>query len=179
MKKINILFTILLFGNICIAQSFTPVDAESKVRFVIKNFGIKVGGDFTGLKGNVVFNPKDLANSKFNISVSASSINSSNNTRDKHLRKSEYFDVEKYSTINFVSTKIVESTNADRFYVYGNLTIKGVTKAIQFGFGAVGNADAYNFTGTFDVNRRDFSVGSSSISLSDNLTVTLNITAKK
>jgi polyisoprenoid-binding protein YceI len=179
MKNIIALFFLLLIGNTSFTQNFTPVDAESKVNFVIKNFGIKVLGNFTGIKGSIVFNAKDLGNAKFNISVSTSTVNTGNNARDKHLRKAEYFDAEKNTTINFVSTKIVESTNAGRFYVYGNLTIKGITKAIQFGFGAVANGDTYNFLGTFDVNRRDFGVGGNSISLSDNLTVTLNVVAKK
>lgn len=161
------------------AQSYMPDAASSRVTFVIKNFGIKTKGSLSGLKGTVVFNPKNLQTSQFNVSVSASTINTDNGTRDKHLKKSEYFDVEKYPTISFVSTKITESTNTGRYYVFGNLTIKGVTKAIQFGFSAAANNTGYIFNGEFEINRRDFGVGSGSVSLSDNLKVMLEVVTTK
>ena len=50
MKKISLLlFSFFIYSGSIIAQStLTPVDADSKVHFVIKNFGIKTGGDFKG-----------------------------------------------------------------------------------------------------------------------------------
>ncbi len=178
--KIYKLFLISLFINqLALAQNYTPTDASSNVHFVIKNFGIKTGGDFTGLKGSISFNPAKLADSKFNVSVSAKTINTNNNTRDKHLRKAEYFNIEKYPEINITSTKISESTNAGRYFFTGNITIKGVTKPIQFGFGASPSTNGYLFNGEFEINRRDFGVGGNSISLGDKLKVTLSIATKK
>ena len=179
MKILKITVAFLLLNTVVFAQIYTPADAGSKVHFVIKNFGIKTGGDFSGLKGSIVFNPKALGKSQFNVSVNAASINTGNSTRDNHLRKSEYFDVAKYPLISFVSTKITPSTIAGRFFVNGNLTIKGVTKAVQFGFSATPSANGYLFNGEFDINRRDFGVGGSSISMSDNLKVTLDVSANK
>jgi polyisoprenoid-binding protein YceI len=62
--------------------------------------------------------------------------------------------------------------------MYGNLTIKGVTKPIEFGFGATPKNGGYLFDGEFKINRRDFGVGGNSVSLSDKLTVTLSVFAK-
>jgi polyisoprenoid-binding protein YceI len=179
MKNIYSIIAFLVAANTVQSQSYTPVDAGSKVHFVIKNFGIKTGGDFTGLKGTIVFNPKALAASHFNVTVNAGTVDTDNRTRDKHLRKSDYFDVEKFPLISFVSTKITESTNAGRFYVFGNLTIKGVTKAVEFGFSATPVDNGYLLKGGFEINRRDYGVGGSSFSLSDNLTITLTVTAKE
>jgi polyisoprenoid-binding protein YceI len=179
MKAISsfaVFFFISLFGQ---SQTYAPNDAGSKVHFVIKNFGFKVGGDFTGLKGAIIFNPESLNSSRFNVSVDAKTVDTDNSAMENHLRKPEYFDVEKYPLISFVSTKITNSTIAGRFYVFGNLTIKGVTKAVEFGFGAAPSASGYVFTGEFEINRRDFGVGGSSMSLSDNLKVSLNIAANK
>ncbi len=176
---LKLLIPILFIPCICNAQTYTPVDASSKVHFVIKNFGVKTGGDFTGLKGTIVFTPKNLSSSSFNVSVNATTVDTDNGTRDKHLRKSEYFDVEKFPLINFISTKVTESTSAGRYFVIGNLTIKGVTKVVQFGFSATPNDKGYVFKGEFDINRRDYGVGGSSISMSDNLKVSLDITATK
>ena len=179
MKKIIIALTVLLFCVATKAQTFTPTDAGSKVHFVIKNFGIKTGGDFTGLAGSIIFNPKALNTSKFIVTVNAATINTDNSTRDKHLKKSEYFDVTKYPLISFTSTQIIESTSAGRFYVVGNLTIKNITKVVQFGFSADFKDNSYFFKGGFDINRKDFGVGGSSMSMSDNLTISLEIVANK
>ncbi len=177
MRTISLIATFLFIASIASAQNYTPVDAGSNVHFVIRNFGFKTSGNFTGLKGSIVFNPKALGNNKFNVTVDASTIDTDNSMRDNHLRKTEYFAVEKYPQISFISTRITNSTTAGRFYVFGNLTIKGVTKAVEFGFSATALSKGYLFKGEFTINRRDFGVGGSSISLSDNLTVILSITA--
>jgi polyisoprenoid-binding protein YceI len=179
MKYFKLSIVFLFLAASAFSQKYIPTDEESKVHFVIKNFGIKTGGDFTGLKGSIVFDPKALNISQFNVSVNSNSINTDNSTRDKHLRKSEYFDVEKYPVITYVSTKITESTVAGRFFVIGNLTIKGVTKVVQFGFSATPTATGYSFKGEFEINRRDYGVGGSSVSMADKLKVQLNIAAKK
>jgi len=62
--------------------------------------------------------------------------------------------------------------------MFGNLTIKGVTKPVEFGFSASPQNGGYVFDGEFKINRRDFGVGESSVSLSDNLTVTLSVFAR-
>lgn len=179
MKKTATVIILSLFTLINHAQTYTPTDAGSKVHFVIRNFGIKTGGDFTGLKGSIIFNPNALSSSRISVTVESKTVDTDNNMRDNHLRKSEYFDVEKYPVISFVSTRITQSTRAGRFYVFGNLTIKGITKPVEFGFSATPQNNGYLFEGEFDINRRDFDVGGSSISLSDELTVSLKVLAVK
>ena len=68
----------------------------SKVHFTIKNFGIKTGGDLSGLKGEIYFFTTDLAACRFNVTVDASTVDTDNGSRDDHLKGSEYFDVEKF-----------------------------------------------------------------------------------
>ncbi len=176
-------FTFIMAFVFCISTAYaqrtlTPTDAGSKVHFVIKNFGIKTGGDFNGLKGMIKFDPKNLAVWAFDVTVDASSINTDNSSRDGHLKKSEYFDVAKYPTIHMVSTKI-QATDKPGLYTFnGNLTIKGTTKPIKFNFKVNTSGDGYLFTGGFPLNRRDFNVGGSSISMADNLTVSLSVLAK-
>ncbi len=179
MKTVKLITLLLLIMQGVFSQSFLIADEGNKVSFSIKNFGIKTTGNFTGLKGNIAFNPKALSTSMFNVSVNAATVNTGNNSRDKHLRKSEYFDVEKFALIKFVSTIITASSTAGHFLAEGNLTIKGITKKIQFGFSATAVNSGYNFKGDFEINRRNFGVGGSSISLADNLKVMLDVTAKK
>lgn len=159
-------------------SSLTPVGTESKVHFVIKNFGIKTGGDFKGLKGNIKFYPANPAASVFDVTIDAATIDTDNESRDDHLRKAEYFDAATYKTITLKSTKVTLSKTAGRFYLFANLTIKGVTKPVEFGFSATPKNGGYVFDGGFKINRRDFGVGGSSVSLSDNLTMSLSVFAK-
>ena len=179
MKILKLVALFFIINTTAFGQTYIPTDAGSKVHFVIKNFGAKTGGDFTGLKGSVLFDPKNLAVSNFNVSVNSTSINTDNGTRDKHLRKSEYFNVDTYPHITLVSTKISQSTVEGRYFFAGNLTIKGVTKIVQFGFSATPSASGYVFKGEFEINRRDYGVGGSSFSMSDNLKVSLDILVNK
>lgn len=178
MKYLMVTLSIVLGCSWAFSQQLTPMDAGSKVHFVIKNFGIKTGGDFTGLKGTINFNPSNLAASSFDVSVEAKTIDTDSKSRDEHLQESEYFDVEKYPLITMKSTKIVHSTTAGRYYLFANLTIKGTTKPVQFGFSATPKNGGYVFEGQFEINRRDFGVGGSSISMADKLKVSLMVTAK-
>lgn len=179
MKYFKITIVILFTVNIALGQVFTATDAGSKVSFVIKNFGMKTDGSFNGLKGSIFFDPNALATSTFNVSVNSKTIDTDNSTRDKHLRKEEYFHVDKYPLITFVSTKITRSSTPGRFFMIGNLTMKGITKTIEFGFSASPTTNGYIFTGEFEINRRNFQIGGSSVSLSDNLKVKLQIAANK
>lgn len=177
-KAIILLLAISSFSGAFAQTVLTPMDAGSKVHFVIKNFGIRTGGDFTGLKGAIRFDPANYAAASFDVTVASKTVDTDNDSRDDHLREAEFFDVEKYPLISIKSTKVTLSSKAGRFYLFANLTIKGVTKPIGFGFSATPQNGGYVFDGEFEINRRDFGVGGSSISMSDNLKVNLHVFAK-
>lgn len=179
MKNLILCFAFLFCADNLIAQKMlTPTDDGSKVHFVIRNFGIKTGGDLSGLKGSIKFDMSSVQTWAFDVSVESSTINTDNDTRDGHLKKAEYFDAKKYTTIHLISSKIQTTDKAGVYLFVGSLTIKGVTKPIQFPFKVNKSKDGYLFTGDFEINRRDFGVGSSSVSLADNLKVSLVVFAK-
>lgn len=178
----NIFIAGILLFCLCSASAqvlYTPADAGSKVHFTIKNFGIKTAGEFTGLQGKIYFDPAHINAASFDVSVAASSINTHNGSRDNHLKKEEYFDVAKYPTLHFKSTKITLPAKEGRYLVAGNLTIKGITKAVAFYFTAAAKEGGYFFEGAFEINRRDFKVGGGSLVLQDNLKINLTVMAKK
>jgi len=177
----NILAFLILLSINAHSQNYTPLDAGSKVHFIIKNFGINTGGDFSGLKGQIVFSPEKVADSKFDVTVSAATIDTDNEMRDKNLASDEYFDAAKFPVIKMVSTKISKTNKTtDGFYFFtGDLTIKGVTKSISFPFQVKKTSDGYLFTGSFDIDRTDFGVGEKNIVLSNKVSVSLSVTAKK
>jgi polyisoprenoid-binding protein YceI len=160
-------------------QNYTPTDAGSKVRFVIKNFGINTGGTFEGLAGSVVFDPANLAGASFNVSVDAKTVDTDMEARDNHLRKEEYFDVEKYPKLSFRSTKITTTNKEGYLFMFGVITIKNISKEISFPFKQTSKDGGILFEGEFKLNRLDFGVGGKSFSMSDELNVELSIFAKK
>jgi polyisoprenoid-binding protein YceI len=176
MKKIILLSMIVLSGNMLTAQ-YRPVDNGSSVQFKIKNFGININGSFTGLQGNIKFDINHVSDANFDVSVDVNTVNTGIEMRDSHLRNDTYFDVKNYPRIHFVSTKVTASTKAGVLFIFGKLTIKNQTRDISFPFTATTTNDGYLFKGVFNINRRDFDVGGSSI-ISDNLEVQLSVLAK-
>src|SRR5688572_19283782 len=148
LKKIFTTFAI--FSTLVIsAQTYTPTDAGSKVRFVIKNFGINTGGTFDGLSGNITFDPASLATASFNVSVDAKTVDTDIEARDNHLRKAEYFDVEKFPKLSFRSTKVTTTNKEGYLFMFGIITIKNISKEISFPFTQKTRDDGILFEGEF------------------------------
>ena len=179
MKKL-LPFLFFFITSSIFAQKYTPTDEGSKVHFSLKNFGIKTGGQLSGLKGEILFFTTDLTACNFNVSVDASTVDTDNGSRDRHL-KSEYFDAEKYAEITIASTKIdkTNKTESGFYYFTGTLTMHGITKPISFPFHIEKVNDTYLFTGEFEINRLDYGVGSNSTVLSNTVNVSLSVLAKK
>jgi polyisoprenoid-binding protein YceI len=173
-----IVFACLHLGKLQ-SQTLKPDDNASTIRFSIRNFGFNTTGTFKGLSGNISFDPQNIAQAHFDVSISASSINTGNNTRDRHLKAGDYFDVEHFPRIAIQSEIIKPGTVAGSFLLVGDLIIKGVKQKLEFPFTAREVAGGTQFEGSFTINRLDFKVGSNSISMSDNATIVLNVLATR
>jgi len=178
MRHIIALFFILLY-SIVQAQVYVPDDAKSKVNFKIKNFGSSVEGSFKGLKGTLNFDASNLSNALFDVTINSATIDTGISMRDNHLRKRDYFDVTDFPTIRFVSSNVAKTGKLNEAVVSGKLTIKNTTKEISFPFRYNETNSVLHFTGEFKINRRDFNVGGSSFSLSDELIVLLDVGTAK
>lgn len=179
MRKYLLVLIAFLAAVFTHAQNYTPTDAGSKVKFVIKNFGINTSGTFDGVSGDITFDPANLSAANFTVSVDAASVDTDMNARDNHLRKAEYFDVEKFPKLIFKSSKVTKTNKEGYLYMFGTITIKGVSKEISFPFTHTAKDGGLLFEGEFKLNRRDFGVGGKSFSMSDELNVELKIFAKK
>ncbi len=174
-----ITFFFIVHYSLVHAQVYVPDHVTSRVSFKIKNFGSTVDGTFKGLKGIINFDDSNLANALFDVTIDASTINTGIGMRDNHLRKPDYFGVATFPTIRFVSSKVEKSSKMNEAIVTGKLTIKKTTKEISFPFRYRDAIGVLQFTGEFKINRRDFGVGGSSISLADELTVLLDVRASQ
>lgn len=171
----SVLSTLTLFVA---AQNYNPADEGSKVHFAIKNFGINTGGDLSGLKGNIYFDPANLPASNFTVSVEVKTIDTDSENRDEHLRGDRYFDADKYPEILIKSVRI-DKANSGKFNFTGTLTMHGITKNITFPFTASLQGSDYLFSGDFEINRLDYSVGEESSVLSNTVKISLSVLAKK
>lgn len=178
MRTIVLAFLLSFISLSLTAQTYTPIDKGSYVNFTIKNLGISVTGNFTGLAGTILFNPNDLSVSSFSVSVNAETVDTDIKSRDNHLKKEDYFHVERFPRISFISKKI-EVISTGQYNISGILEIKGVKKEVSFPFTVNSSLDGLVFKGGFKINRRDFKVGGKSLILSDNLTVNLLVVAQK
>ena len=132
MKRfISIVIIAALLAPLHVFAAVYNIDpAHSTIGFKVKHLMItNVKGLFEKFRGTVNIDEKDIAKSKVDVTIEMASINTNITKRDDHLRSPDFFDVAKFPTMTFVSTK-VEKTGSDKLKVTGNLTIKGVTKQV-------------------------------------------------
>jgi polyisoprenoid-binding protein YceI len=103
---------------------------HSSIGFVAKHLVVaKVRGRFHQYTAKVILDDKDISKSFVDITVDVDSIDTDNEQRDKHLRSDDFFAVTKHPSMRFVS-RSVRRQGDDKLVVVGDLTIRGVTKAV-------------------------------------------------
>ena len=104
---------------------------HSELGFKIKHLMItSVSGLFKNFEADVEMDEADFSLAQINLTAGMASISTNNEQRDAHLRTSDFFEVEKYPELKFRSTK-VQKIDSDTFALYGELTLKGVTKPVK------------------------------------------------
>lgn len=180
MSRLILIILFSAFSLFATAQNYKPVDEGSKIHFTIKNFGINTGGTLSGLKGNILFGPANLAVSNFEVSVDVKTIDTDIENRDEQLKGDKYFDAENYPFIVIKSTSVTRNTaRQEEYYFSGTLTMHGITKNISFPFTATPSGNDYLFSGDFEINRLDYSIGQASAVMSKTVKVSLSVLAKK
>lgn len=148
-----------MIGSSAVQAASYKVDPNHNgVVFEIEHLKIsQIYGKFTKLSGTVEYDPANVEASKFDLTVEATSINTGNEARDKHLRTADFFNVEQHPTITFKSTKVVKDDD-NELKVTGDLTLLGVTKSITIEIDVKGPAQKgqYGFTTELEIKRSDF-----------------------
>ncbi len=122
------LVTVLSMPGTAATSSWQIDPNHSAAQFAVRHLAIStVRGAFTKVSGTVQFDDKDITKSSVDVTIDTASVDTRVEARDKDLRSDHFFDVEKYPTITFKSTK-VEQVEAGKLKVTGDLTIHGVTK---------------------------------------------------
>jgi polyisoprenoid-binding protein YceI len=134
--------------------------SHSIVSFVARHLVItKVRGTFGDVSGAVVIADDKLA-STVQATIGMASITTGDEGRDGHLKSADFFDVETYPNMTFVSTGI--RGDGAEYVLTGDLTIKGVSKSIELDLEFEGvspdpwGGTRVGFSATGEINRRDF-----------------------
>ena len=114
-------------------MAWTIDPAHTTVGFVARHMGLsKVRGQFDSFRGEVEGDPNDITTAKARFEIDMASVDSGSPDRDAHLKSADFFDVEKYPTMNFASKEVRK--DGDTYKVIGDLTIKDVTKEVELDY---------------------------------------------
>ncbi len=144
-----------------VAGDYVLDKAHTTIEFVARHLMIsKVRGRFTEFDGSIRI-AEDPEQSVLDISIDASSINTSEANRDAHLRSADFFDADKYPKLTFRSTKI-EHVEDTEWKLTGDLTIRGVTKPVTLDVEFLGvtvspwGTRPFGFEATTEIDREDW-----------------------
>lgn len=120
----------LLVSSSALAETWKIDPNHTAAQFSVKHMGIStVRGAFTKVSGTVDYDAANVAKSMIDVTIDANSVDTRVDMRDNDLRSDKFFDVAKYPTITFKSTKI-ESAGPGKLKATGDLTMHGVTKQV-------------------------------------------------
>ncbi|HYW10474.1 MAG TPA: YceI family protein [Longimicrobium sp.] len=141
--------------------TWTIDPAHTTVEFSVKHLMIStVRGHFGGVTGTIVLDEQNPLATTVTAEIDVTSVNTRTEQRDAHLRSPDFFDVETYPTMKFQSTRV--ERDGDHFDVYGNLTIRDVTREVVLHTSDEGRGgdpwggQRAGFSATTKIDRRDF-----------------------
>jgi polyisoprenoid-binding protein YceI len=164
-QRASVLSAVVLLASLtAFADTWNIDPAHSTAQFTVRHLGISnVTGSFTKVTGSVNLNDKDITQSQISATIDVSSIDTRVEIRDKDLRSPNFFDVEKYPTIEFKSKRIV--SNGGKLQLIGDLTIHGTTHEVTLDVDGPtpemtdpwGNSRR-GISATTTINRKDFNL---------------------
>ncbi len=167
MKKISILLVaaVVAFSSFKALETWKLDKAHSQLAFSITHMGISdQSGIFKNFDVTIKSEKPDFSDAVIELNADVASINTGMEMRDKHLKGDDFFDVEKYPTLNFISTGLT-NVGKNKYKLTGNLTLHGVTKPVTLDLsyrGTVANpqskAPASGFQVTGVIKRSDFGI---------------------
>ena len=169
-------------------ETYAIDKTHSEAAFQIRHLVTKVRGRFGDFEGAVRLVPGAPEKSSVEFSIDAASIDTDVADRDKHLKSADFFDVEKYPKITFVSSRI-QPRGGDRYDVTGTLTMRGVAHEVTLPVASLGSArdpwgnERAGFELETKLDRKDYgmifnaALDNGGLLLGDEVRITINIEA--
>ena len=145
------------------AETYVVDKTHSDAIFTIRHLMSRVTGRFDDVAGTINIDRAKPESSNVEFTIQATSIDTNDEGRDKHLRSADFFDVEKNPVITFKSSKM-KATGKDTYDVTGQFTMRGVTKEITIPVTVLGEmkdgrgTPKIGFETTTTLNRKDYGV---------------------
>jgi len=138
---------------------------HSSAQFSVKHMMIStVRGQFGGVKGTVLYDPKNPTASTVEATIDCTTLNTGEPKRDNDLKGEQFFDVKRYPVMTFKS-KSVEVTGPGKLKVTGDLTINATTRQVILDFdGPTGpvrdtqGREKIGASGVTKISRKDFGI---------------------
>lgn len=187
---------VMTFASVASAapETYKLDPSHTVVGFSVRHFFSKVPGQFKAFDGTITLDQANWDASSAQATIQSASVFTNNDKRDGHLRTADFFDVEKYPTITFKSTKVSKVSDS-KLKVAGDLTIRGITKPVVMdvdflGVGAIGIGGnsigtRAGFEAVTTVNRKDFGIiwnkalDQGGTMLGDEVTISIGVEAVK
>ena len=159
---------------------------HSEVSFKVGHLLAKVSGRFTKFEGTIKVDTADISKSSVEVVIDAASLTTDNESRDKHLKSPDFFDVAKYPTVTFKSTAVKEVAKG-KLEVTGDFTLHGVTKRITFPITNAGTQPGMQpgsvvagfVDGALSLNRSEFGIKTFPGVVGETVAISLNVEAGK
>ena len=145
---------------------WTNDDPHSQLGFTVTHLGIAdVSGTFNDFDVTVQSSKPDFSDARFELTAKVASIDTRVEARDNHLKSADFFDAEKYPTLQFKSTGL-KPAGKNKYKLTGNLTLHGITKPVTMDLHYKGSVEnpmskkttaGFQLTGT--IKRSDFALG--------------------
>jgi len=127
----KILLSSLLLALPALAAPYEIDGSHASANFTVKHLGItNVNGTLGPVSGTVDLDSTDASKPAIEATIDVKGIDTKWAKRDDHLRSPDFFDVEKFPTITFKSTK-VQKLSKTKLKVTGDLTMHGITKSVS------------------------------------------------
>jgi polyisoprenoid-binding protein YceI len=145
-------------GIVYAATQWTTEPKQSSLGFVGTQAGAQFQGAFEQFTADIRFDPKDLASSRFDVSIGTASVNTKDSERDDIIRGADLFDAKRFPTARYVAEKFTDK-GAGKFTATGQLTLRDVTRPVPIEFTFDGRDGNHWLKGTATLKRLDFGVG--------------------
>ena len=192
-----------MFRNLCAAlailmtaspalagDTYTVDRSHSETSFRVRHMMGRVSGGFGDFSGTIQVDRERPEDSRVEFRIKTASIDTNNTRRDEHLRSPDFFDAAAHPEIVFTSTRVVPK-GENQFEVHGNLTMRGVTKALVLPVTFLGEATdpggrvKASWETSTTLNRKEYGIvwnralDSGGFVLGDEVEVTINIQAAR
>lgn len=128
MKPLYATALALALATPAVAETYHFDQGHTEIRFYYNHAGLtEQSGEWTAVSGTVEFDPENVTATSADITIDASSVETGWGPLNDHLKSSDFFEIETYPEIRFVSTSAVQ-TGASTLRMIGDLTIKDKTK---------------------------------------------------